>query len=199
MSKKFFIPSSNRQSGAYFGWQKKTSALWGIKEGYKKSADDLVAIALESGREKTLDTYIFPILFLYRHSVEASLKLIYLRRYGKIPPGGHKLANLWETVYNEAIKDLNDDKFVKVVKSFKENFIKLPTNDIDFEELKSLFAEWQNIDKNSDVWRYLIDRNGQLYFTEGDSIDYQNLQDVANYVYQTLDYIYLVVSEYLSS
>ena len=199
MSKKFFVASRDREKGAYFGWQNKTSALWGIKEGYKKSADDLVEIAITSGRNKTLDTYIFPVLFLYRHSLEASLKLLYLRRYGKIPAGGHKLADLWETVFDDVISDLEDDGFLNEVKARKENFTQFSFEGIDFNEITELFSEWQDTDKESDVWRYLINKKGNLYFTKSDSIDYENLKNVVDEVYGQLDYIYTIVSEYLSS
>jgi len=61
------------------GWQDGGLALYGLKEGYKNSADNLVEIALTEGSKgdiKTLDTYISPILFCYRHSLEISLKQI---------------------------------------------------------------------------------------------------------------------------
>ena len=50
---------------AHFGWQTKDEALYGLREGYKNSADELVNIILENGEDiKMLDTYIFPILLV---------------------------------------------------------------------------------------------------------------------------------------
>ena len=72
---KIFVDSELMGQSAYFGWQDKDEALYGLREGYKNSADDLVEIAVNSGNNvKVLDTYIFPILFSYRHCLEISLK-----------------------------------------------------------------------------------------------------------------------------
>lgn len=201
-TRKIFIKGKNPLTSAHFGWQNQVSALWGIKEGYKNAADVLVDTALErgiSGDRKTLDTYIFPAIFLYRHSLEISLKLIYQRFYGKLPPGGHKLASLWDKVYNDVIRDINNEDFLNQVKQYKQNFIKYPTEDIDFDELKSHFEELQNIDKESDVWRYLIKKDGNLYFTNGESIDYLNLKNVMGKIFDILSFFYHIISEYLSS
>lgn len=62
MARKIFIEGENPNSRAYYGWQDGGLALFGLKEGYKNSADNLVEIALDEGSEgdiKTLDIY-FP-------------------------------------------------------------------------------------------------------------------------------------------
>ena len=65
------------EQSAHFGWQDKDQALYGLREGYKNSADELVEIALDNGNNpKILDTFIFPILFSYRHSLEISLNIL---------------------------------------------------------------------------------------------------------------------------
>ena len=72
---KVFKESGYMEQSAHFGWQDKDEALFGLREGYKESADRLLEIALENGNNiKILDTFIFPIMFLYRHSIEISLK-----------------------------------------------------------------------------------------------------------------------------
>ena len=77
---KIFVETGLMEQSAHFGWQNKDQALYGLREGYKNSADELVKIAVNSGGNlKILDTYIFPILFLYRHCIEISLKHIYMR------------------------------------------------------------------------------------------------------------------------
>lgn len=201
-TRKIFTKGKNPLTSAHFGWQDQVSALWGIKEGYKNAADNLVDIALEKGSigdRKTLDTYIFPAIFLYRHSLEISLKLIYQRYYGKLPQGGHKLAHLWGKVYDDVIKDINNEEFLEQVKQYKQNFIKYSTDRIDFNELKSNFEEIQNVDKESDVWRYLLKKDGNLYFTSSESIDYLNLKIVMGELFEVLGFFYHIVSEYLSS
>lgn len=49
MSKKIFLEGEDPNSRAYFGWQDGDLALFGLKEGYKNSADNLVDIALIEG------------------------------------------------------------------------------------------------------------------------------------------------------
>lgn len=197
MRKKVFIEGNNRNATAYFGWQDKSKALWGLKEGYKNSADDLVDIALERADSKTLDTYIFPALFLYRHSLEISLKLIYHRFFGKVIKG-HELDKPWKKVYDDVVTQINSNDFLERVKEYKAKFTKWSIDDIDFDELRDVFIELQLVDKQSDVWRYLIDNNQSLFFTTGKSVDYVNLKSVFDDVYKKLDYLHFVVSEYLS-
>ena len=77
---KIFVDTGEMDQSAHFGWQNKDEALYGLREGYKNSADELVEIAVNSGgNPKILDTFIFPILFSYRHCLEISLKHPYLR------------------------------------------------------------------------------------------------------------------------
>lgn len=72
---KIFVDTGLMDQSAHFGWQDKNQALYGLREGYKNSADELVDIAVNcGGNPKILDTYIFPILFSYRHCIEISLK-----------------------------------------------------------------------------------------------------------------------------
>ena len=113
--RKIFVGTDNMGHAAYFGWQDKGQALYGLREGYKNSADDLVSLVISSNCDsKTLDTYIFPIMFLYRHSLEISLKHIYQRCYGELPEGGHDLLTLWFTVKRDVI-DKFFNSFGKVV------------------------------------------------------------------------------------
>src|SRR5258708_39733700 len=122
MSKKVFVTAADQASMAYFGWQEGSTALYGLKHGYKNAADNLVNFALEKGAEgdiETLDTYIFPILFLYRHSLEISLKIIYYTLFDEVLEG-HELNKLWDTVLEKVIKRIDTEDFLKEVKQHKE-------------------------------------------------------------------------------
>ncbi|MFR6081034.1 MAG: hypothetical protein ACLUIF_04285 [Roseburia sp.] len=212
---KIFCDTGLMEQSAHFGWQNKDSALYGLREGYKNSADDLVNIAISNGADiKTLDTYIFPILFSYRHALELSLKHIYLRTRGVMPKGGHDLLVLWGIVKKEIIDDMiNSNEFVEQVKNYKENFIKYSLDGISLDKVRLLLKELQEanqktleidtskkqIDQNAEVWRYLISTDDELFFCSSHSVDYLVLQDSFNYLYETFDYIYHIVDEYLSS
>ena len=202
------------EQSAHFGWQNKDSALFGLREGYKNSADDLVDIAISNGEDiKTLDTYIFPILFSYRHSIELSLKHIYLRATGSVPKGGHDLLVLWDIVKKEIIDDMiNSEPFLDQVKTYKNNFVKYSLNGISLERMRCLLKELQEsnqktpeinpsnkqIDQNAEVWRYLISTDDQLFFSCSHSIDYLVLKESFDYIYEVLDFIYHIVDEYLT-
>jgi hypothetical protein len=101
-------------------------------------------------------------------------------------------------VYDDVVNEINNNDFLERVKEYKAKFTKWSIDDIDFDELRDIFIELQLVDKQSDVWRYLIDNNQSLFFTDGKSVDYVNLKLVFDDVYKKLDYLYFVVSEYLS-
>lgn len=212
---KVFDDSEIMNQSANFGWQDKNAALYGLREGYKNSADDLVEIVLSNPDNiKKLDTYFFPIMFSYRHSLELALKHIYLRATDKLPKGGHNLLTLWDKVKEEIIDGMLDSKeFIKSVRSYKPNLLLFSHENLNFGNFRSLLVELQRanqlseeirnnnsqLDQNADVWRYLISTDNQLYFKCSHSVDYINLRKTMDYMYSILDYIYDRVSDYLSS
>lgn len=182
--KKIFIEGKDPMARAYIGWQGHELSLFGLKEGYKKSADDLVDIALNKGAENridVLDMYIFPVMHSYRHSIEVSLKLIFNRAYGKIPSGGHNLLDIWDKSISKVIDDL-----------------KLNVEKDDLKEIRNLIEELQGQDSKADVWRYLMNTKGSLYFTKWKYIDYKNLKETIDYLFNFLDSLYYMVDEALS-
>lgn len=214
-SMKIFVDTGIMEQSAHFGWQNKDDALYGLREGYKNSADELVDIAVNSGgNNKTLDTFIFPVLFSYRHCLEISLKHIYLRARGTVPSGGHNLLTLWDIIKSEIIDEmLNSEEFIEQVKAYKENFIHYDLNCIECGKIRSMLKELQEanqrdneivpakrqVDQNAEVWRYLISTDENLFFTKGHSIDYLVLKEGINQIYEMLDFIYHITNEYLSS
>ena len=211
---KIFVDKGKVNQTAQFGWQDKNDALYGVKMGYKNSADELVDIAVKNGNIKTRDTFIFPILFLYRHCLEISLKHIYMRAKGRIPSGGHNLLTLWDVIKLEIIDGmLVSEEFIEQVKTKKENFILHNLDSIKFEKIRSMLKELQEanqrnseivpakkqIDQNAEVWRYLTSADENLFFSQNHSIDYLVLKEAINEIFQKLDYIYFIVNDYLSS
>lgn len=222
--RKIFVGTDNMGHAAYFGWQDKGQALYGLREGYKNSADDLVSLVISSNCDsKTLDTYIFPIMFLYRHSLEISLKHIYQRCYGELPEGGHDLLTLWFTVKRDVIdKFIISEEFVESAKARKENFTLYSLDGISLSKIQLLFKELQEanqtpaesnpqakqVDQKAEVWRYLMtkedkaieeEKNEQLFFTSDHFIDYIELRNTIDHIYDVLDFIYNIVDDYFSS
>lgn len=212
---KIFVDTGLMVQSAHFGWQNKDEALYGLKEGYKNSADELVEIAINcGGNPKILDTFIFPVLFSYRHCLEISLKHIYMRAWGKVPAGGHNLLTLWDAIKVEIIdKMICSEEFIEQVKVYKGHFIKYDLDGIECNKIRLMIKELQEAnqrdieidpakkqaDQNAEVWRYLISTDENLFFSKGHSIDYLVLKDGISYIYEVLDYIYHIVDEYLSS
>ncbi len=203
MKNYLILTSASSHNCATFGWQSPDQALWGVKEGFKNSADDLVKKALREGRKnniRVLDTYIFPIMYLYRQSIEVSLKIIYFRCFGKIPGGGHNLSIIWQKVYQEIIiDDIQNAGFLEQVKQYKQNFHKFSMNGIDFVKMTQVFIEFQHFDSKSDVFRYMVDKDGKTFFTQNRYIEYKNLKTLMDEIYRNLDFIYEVIDEYLSN
>lgn len=155
------------ERSAHFGWQDKNEALYGLREGYKNSADELVNIAISNGHNlKILDTFIFPILFSYRHSIEISLKHIYLRARGTMPTGGHNLLTLWDNVKQDIIDGMIcSEEFIKQVKAYKKHFFRYSLDGIKLNEIRAMLKELQEanqkeIEINSNVKQ--IDQNADL-------------------------------------
>ncbi len=203
MSRRIFVDSKIKEQSAYFGWQDKGTALYGLKEGYKNTADNIVEVTLEKGAcgdIKTLDTYIFPVVFSYRHCIEISLKHIYVRCFGELPSGGHDLLILWDKIKTDVIDGfINSKDSISNIKEYKRNFVEWKLDDIDLGEIRSLIKELQGIDSKADVWRYLMSKDTELYFTEWKFVDYTILKETINYLYDVLEYVYFIVDEYLSS
>lgn len=212
---KVFNDTGNMTQSAHFGWQNEDMALYGLREGYKNSADELVEIVLKNGSDtRKLDTYVFPIVFLYRHSIEISLKHIYFRAYGVFPKGRHDLLTLWKIVEEEVInKFISSDDFVEQIRKCKKRFIKYSLNGISLSKFKLLIQELQEAnqrdaevnlknaqaDIKAQVWRYLMSVDGELFFKYSHSIDYVSLKESMDYMYETLDFIYVIIDDYFSS
>ncbi|MTI47655.1 MAG: hypothetical protein FH761_07420 [Firmicutes bacterium] len=194
-----FINGEDFYSRAYFGWQNKYSSLTGLIMGYRNSANDLVEIALEKGQNvniSVLDTYIYPVFFMYRHSIELSIKRIYLRCCGGIPKGGHDLIVLWDKVKKEVIDNL--DSIFEEVKEKKDEFVQFQIDDKNLKNIRLRLIEISKVDSKSDVFRYLIDNNGELYFTDSKFIDYKHMKKRMNDILEYLEYLYIIIDEYLS-
>lgn len=203
MKRRLFIKGENPNERAYIGWQDESLSLQGLKMGYKDSANALVDIAIEKGNEgriDILDTYIFPIIFLYRHSIEISLKHIFFRVYGELPGGGHDILTIWGDINNRIFKYLSDDDNIKILNdemgTNKQVFF---ISESEKNKIKNILKELQGEDCHSEIWRYLVNKDGNLYINKWNYIDYKNLKDTSNWLYDELDGLYRYIDDMLSS
>lgn len=200
---------------AYFGWQDELKALIGTSIGYKNAADKLIDLILEDKdiTIKDRDTLIFPILFCYRHSVESLLKLIYMRVYRRVCKGKHDLSTIWRFICSDVIDGClcNKDTIDELMRT-NANFKPIDKKMISSSKIKEMLDELQNAgrdeceklehdkaDTQADIWRYLISPDGELYFSKGHWIHYPTLKVAINELYEMLDYLYMVVDEFLSA
>ncbi|WP_207890971.1 hypothetical protein [Hymenobacter edaphi] len=135
---------------------------------YKRSFDILMKDVLDSGYH--VDSVAYPLLFIARHCIELGLKtnIRYFAKYsGKddfTVAGTHDLETLFRAfkmhVYESIVK-LSEKHGIKVEKEDKKAFDELC---LEVESLKDVFHA---LDKNSDAFRYPVDKQQNPSFKEG--------------------------------
>ena len=112
--------------------------------GYKDAADEIVRIAIKTGKPGKLDTYVFPAIFLYRQFLELALKDIYL-----------------------SFSDDDEDEKSKMIKNSKHDLIKIwdrikplisDDDPANIEGAESYLRQFADEDKGSFAYRYPIDK-----------------------------------------
>lgn len=155
-----------------------------IREGYRLAAESLVESATrESGQ---LDTLIYPIVYLYRHHLELSLKQIIVdgtrlidRR--SVHPFGHSLFALWqmarpilEEIWPQGSKD-------------------------DLAAVEECILELDALDPSSQTFRYSVTSCGDQPLKSIQRISIPNFSDVIGRIVNFLDCCGTGIGEYLQS
>ncbi|MEC0105351.1 hypothetical protein P4H27_00195 [Paenibacillus taichungensis] len=192
-----FTSNPDIYKNAYPNWQKTFRANNDFfdlySEHFKEAADKLID-SIGANRGHIADNIINPALFLYRHSVELSLKAILHRIYitsglddNKIKEKleGHGLESLWAKVNNE-IRN-------------KYNFGVDQNEKNELKTIGGLIIELHNTDDSSMTFRYPFDKRLDE-FTYGDGkesfgIDFMHFKNQLDYLHSRLRYwIYYRVS-----
>lgn len=185
-----FKSNSDTYKNAYLNWQKGSRNSDEHFELYakhfKESADKLVD-DIGDNNGHIADQYIIPILFLYRHSIELSLKAILYKMYLKSEMDkkkiedklkDHRLGYLWDKMENILLKNYN------LIENNKQ--------ETEFKKIKDLVKELHNIDESSMSFRYPFDKslNEYLYGNGKDNfgVDFNQLKIEMNYIYDRLYY-----------
>lgn len=166
--KKLFESTNKYLEFSHFGWGNINYQFYGYIRGYKRSADTLVEFALASNRIEILDTYIFPVLFLYRQFIELSLKSLYLEYADKsmhekiktIKQVSHNLAQMWNKLKPTLI-DASNNKSEEEIVNVVEGYI----------------MQYHNFDKRSFKFRYPIDKDANPLIKGEERIDLVNLKE----------------------
>lgn len=166
--KLFDTESNSYYSFSHVGWGDVDTQFFGYIKGYKESADHLVDVALASKSIAILDTYVYPIIFLYRQFVELSIKSIYL-------------------LYSEDDIGTKIQSIDKVSHDLKESWKKmLPilSNACSTDEEKDMIQvvgdyilQFHAFDQSSFTFRYPIDKKLNRTIKGEQRIDIGNLKE----------------------
>ena len=139
--------------------------------GYKEAADIVVKKALEMPTIGTKDSYLFPVVFLYRHYFELRLKYLYL-----------SLSEETNDEKSNAIKDINHSlkkAWYKAKPLLRKEIMNRGSKERVSELIKTieLFVdEFHRFDSNSFTYRYPINKTlNNVHKGETTSLNLQNL------------------------
>lgn len=154
----------------------------GYAVGFKEAADKIIEAAEHD--DKHPDLLFFPVAYLYRHSLELSLKEIVEMsvKSGAIAVpddvlaellGGHNLYCLWNRT-REAIQAV------------------WPEGDhVDTKAVEKVILEFHRLDKSGQAFRYPTDKSGKPHLaTAPQCVSLQNLKKVMDAVDRYLDASY---------
>ncbi|SCX44850.1 hypothetical protein [Nitrosospira sp. Nsp1] len=173
-----FIQGEDWHNNAMLGW---TYFPWDIyAAGYKDAADALVDALAH--RKASLDSVIYPLVFLYRQGLELELKLILplaRRLAGKeaITDHHHGLIPLWSELRRllEQLDSREDDKELPAI----EDFIR----------------QMDTVDPGSFAFRYPTTKKGETSLPELRHVNVRHLSVIMDSVFMLLGGIYSWLGE----
>ncbi|MFU5616615.1 hypothetical protein ACM7VC_14565 [Pseudomonas aeruginosa] len=173
-----FIQGDDWHNNAMLGW---THFPWDIyAAGYKDAADALVRALAE--RKASLDSVVYPLVFLYRQGLELQLKLILplaRRLAGKeaLADHQHGLIPLWNELrrHLQQLDPREDDK-------------ELPA-------LEDFIRQLDTVDPGSFAFRYPTTKKGEVSLPELRHVNVRHLSEVMDSVFMLLGGIYSWLGE----
>ncbi len=175
---KLFIQGEDWHNNAMLGW---THFPWDIYAAGCKDAADALIWAL-SERKASLDSLIYPLVFLYRQGLELQLKLILplaRRLAGKeaVVDHQHGLMPLWSELrqHLEQLKPHEDDKELPAI----EDFIR----------------QLDTVDPGSFAFRYPTTKRGEVSLPELRHVNVRHLSEIMDTVFMLLGGIYSWLEE----
>lgn len=176
-----FSASGDWWSTACLNWYRDGWSLYA--DGYKNSADALVEVVTAAGRKQ--DTFVYPIVFLYRQYLELAIKDL-IRRCrslqdisGAVRPV-HRIDELW----------------IECRKLLAE--ISPGEAEGELEQVGRLIQEFHAMDPSATAFRYPETKDGQPSLPDLDRVDLMNLGVVMGKIHNLLDGASSQVTEYLS-
>jgi len=174
-----FIQGEDWHNNAMLGW---THFPWDMyAAGYKDAADALVGALAE--RKASLDSVVYPLVFLYRQGLELQLKLIL--------PLARRLAG------NDAIKDL-DHRLMPLWSELRRLLGQINPSEEDKElpAIEEFIQQLDTVDPRSFAFRYPTDKKGEVLLPTIQHINVRHLSEIMGSVFMLLGGIYSCLGEW---
>lgn len=169
---------ANHQLNACIGRQyDDISAEDGYIRGYRQAAE-LIAIPLEQ-RKDWMDTLVYPFVLLWRHHFELLLKQMIRESHKQTansepPARGHRLAQLWSALR------------LRIEPRYSSHAQVL-------DKCEELFKAFDEIDKTSQVFRYVHDTKGRRHLANDGLLNIADFNLVAASLTEFLQGVHLQI------
>ena len=179
-SDQLFSSQEDWWNNACMNW---SSSGWSLyASGYKDAADALVERVEKHCTNQ--DTFVYPVLFLYRQYLELQLKMMvrtlrHLQGIGTDFPKGHKIDGLWAEA----------DKLLRL--AFPEE------SKAELVETGRLIREFAKVDPLSTAFRYPVDNEGSPSLPGIKYINLRNVRNVMAKISMLLEGAYAMAYEHL--
>lgn len=166
---KLFVQGDDWQNNAMLGWAPYPMDIYAA--GYKDAADAILYALSE--RKTSLDSVVYPLVFLYRQGLELQIKLILplARQLTKSPAKedhSHSLMLMWaelRTLLNELTPRACD---------------------LEVPAMEQFLHQLAEIDPQSFAFRYPEDKKGQLSLPDLHHINVRHLSEVMDSMFMLL-------------
>lgn len=155
------------------------AGYWEYASGFSKASNLMLKSVVEEGDPVDLDTFIYPICFNMRHSIELRIK--------------YSIVALREIAFHKKNKtvffDLDKSHDIGVIwKFFKENSVKLDGRYHSLtDELDGFLCDLSKVDSTGQVFRYPYSNEKQKHLTEISIINLINLKEGFRYIEEKFD------------
>ncbi len=163
---KLFVQGDDWRNNAMLGWTHFPLDLYA--SGYKDAADALLSAL--SQRKASLDSVIYPLVFLYRQGLELQLKMILplARRMTDAPiklDHRHGLMPLWAEL--RSLLEVLDPR----------------ENDAELPAIEDFIRQLDEVDPQSFAFRYPTDKKGEVSLPEITHINVRHLGEIMDSVF----------------
>ncbi|WP_363808533.1 hypothetical protein [Pseudomonas brassicacearum] len=161
-----FVQGEDWQNNAMLGWTSFPLDIYAA--GYKDAADGLLYALYE--RRASLDSVIYPLVFLYRQALELQLKLILplARRLASMPAksdNSHSLMPMWREL-RVLLEKLTPQE-----------------NDAEILAMEDFIQQIDEADPQSFAFRYPTSKKGEVSLPELRHINVRHLSEIMNSVF----------------